>query len=1065
MFRNRSRDEWVSWVTVTVAFVAFAILLSWLVELPSRDFWKTLGIGFIALAGCLLLIPPLLRPKRTRAANPVTGLIHRITGGDLSFRTAEIDEAARSAEMSAAIRGLLINLERTITRFTQLTSDVSRASDQLSKRSSGLAKASREQHTSARATTTSMQHIDESIHAVQRSVEKLSLNAEETSTSILQMSASIEEVARVSDTLSSFVEQTASGIEEMIASINEVATNTESFSSFAIETASSMVQMNATTEEIGRAAKRSFDLARSVTDAATEGRQAVFGTVDGMRKIENAVDEAKEALNMLNERSEEIGEIIRVIDEITGQTNLLALNAAIIAAQAGDRGKGFAVVADEIRDLSERTSVSTEEIRTLIENVQRGVQRATAQMTLSAERVTEGVDLTARAEHVLEKIIDLTERSRESISEIAKATEEQSRGSQAATQAIEEVTKMVQQTATATQEQSRTSRTIGEQAAMVRDYTKHLRRAMEEQESGSQSIARAMENILGAVATVAQSTGILTTESASIVRSMQNIEEGTQESNFGVAELNQLSNTLKHESALLQQELQRFKLPLPQPGGTLRTAIVLPTALTLDPAHCHSLVLGFMSKAINETLVQFAEGAELVPGLAEHWEVLNHGRLYRFHLRENVRFHNGRLLTAEDVRDSFLRMISPEVNSHGKWIMRNVKGAVGVIEGRSKTAEGFRVVDRKTIEILLDTPLAFFLLLLSMPETAIVPVEEMENEERARLAPTGAGAFEVANAVDGDRVELKRHRAYYIANKPNLDSLTFRLDYKSAREVIDGFLRGELDVAHGIPMSLVSQLKNNPRHAPYLIDTVQLHTSYLGYDCSSPPFDRVEVRQAVNHAINRSRINERVFSGLNVPAKSLLPPGLVGYDPLMNGYEYNPERARDLLRTAGYPSGFSIDYWSFPTDEFFNSGMIALIVEDLETVGIHVNVSQHDVTEARGRRLKRGHNSIFSANWYADFPDSDNFFFIFFHSESNATPGLYFNSPALDTAIEEGRTTTDHERRAVIYRELNSKILHEAPMVFLFHDRFFAAYRPEARGMRTFLVPPPIRYQDIWCER
>jgi len=1065
MFRNRSRDEWVSWVTVTVAFIAFAILLSWLVELPSRDFWKTLGIGFIALAGCLLLIPPLFRPRRARMANPVTGLLHRITGGDLSFRTAEIDEAARSAEMSAAIRGLVVNLERTITRFAQLTGDVSSASDQLSKRSSGLSKASREQHDSTKATTGSMQQIDESIHAVQRSVEKLSVNAEETSTSVLEMSASIEEVARVSDTLSTFVEQTASGIEQMIASINQVATNTESFSSFATETASSMVQMNVTTEEIGRAAKRSFDLARNVTDVANEGRQAVFGTVDGMRKIQGAVDEAKEALNMLSVRSEEIGEIIRVIDEITGQTNLLALNAAIIAAQAGDRGKGFAVVADEIRDLSERTSVSTEEIRTLIENVQRGVQRAAAQMTLSAERVTEGVDLAARAENVLEKIIELTERSRQSISEIAKATEEQSRGSQAATQAIEEITKMVQQTATATQEQSRTSRTIGERAAMVRDYTKHLRRAMEEQQGGSLSISQAMENILSAVATVAQSTTVLTSESASVVRSMQIIEEGTRESNFGVGELNQLANTLRHEASLLQQELQRFKLPLPQPGGTLRTAIVLPTSLNLDPAHCHSLVLGFMSKAINETLVQFTEGAELVPGLAEKWEVLNHGLLYRFHIRENVRFHNGRMLTAEDVRDSFLRMISPEVNSHGKWIMRNVKGATDVIEGRSKTAEGFSVVDRRIVEIILDSPLAFFPLLLSMPETAIVPVEEMRDEERASLRPTGAGAFEVVTAVDGDRVELKRHRAYHVPSKPNLDSLIFRLDYKSSREVIDGFLRGELDLAHGIPMNVVSELKNNPLHAPYLIDTVQLHTSYLSYDCSSTPFDRIEVRQAMNHAINRIRINDRVFSGLNIPAKSLLPPGLTGYDPQLNEYEHDPDRARTLLRAGGYPSGFSIDYWTFPTDEFFNSGMVPLIVEDLENVGIHVNVSHHAVAEARARRLKPGHNSIFTANWYADFPDSDNFFFIFFHSASDAAPGIYFRSPELDATIEEARSTIDQERRANIYRDLNSRILHEAPMVFLFHDRFFATYRPEIRGMRTFLVPPPIRYQEIWCER
>src|SRR5438045_5755571 len=150
-----------------------------------------------------------------------------------------------------------------------------------------------------------------------------------------------------------------------------------------------------------------------------------------MRKIQVSVEEAKLALGELGDRSQEIGEIIRVIDEIAGQTNLLALNAAIIAAQAGERGKGFAVVADEIRDLSERTSVSTDEIRTLIQNVQRAVDRAAEQMTISSDRVFDGVGLTARAEQTLDKILEITARSTNSIAEIARATEAPSRRKQA----------------------------------------------------------------------------------------------------------------------------------------------------------------------------------------------------------------------------------------------------------------------------------------------------------------------------------------------------------------------------------------------------------------------------------------------------------------------------------------------------------------------------------------------------------------------------------------------------------------------------------------------------------
>src|SRR5258708_14761059 len=130
-------------------------------------------------------------------------------------------------------------------------------------------------------------------------------------------------------------------------------------------------------------------------------------------------------------------------------------------------------------------------------------------MTLSADRVGDGVGLTARAEQVLDKILDLTARSTSSIAEIARATDEQARGSASETAAIEEVTKMVQQTATATQQQSQTSRKIGEQATTVRDYTNHLKRAMAEQETGRRAIHRPNENIMGLVQDVLESTSVL----------------------------------------------------------------------------------------------------------------------------------------------------------------------------------------------------------------------------------------------------------------------------------------------------------------------------------------------------------------------------------------------------------------------------------------------------------------------------------------------------------------------------------------------------------------------------
>ena len=1051
------------WVLVVACFILFAIFL-WLVPgVTIAIWWRSLVAALFASAITIGTFQWWLRTVFRRQDSSIA-LLNRITAGDLSLDAREIKLATQSARMSAAMRALVSNLERTIRRFGQLATDVATASSQISGRSRVLARGAAEQLVSTETTSASVGQIDQTINNVRSSMEDLSANAEETSTSILEMSASIEEVSRIADTLAEFVEQTSSAFEEMSASINQVATNTESFSSFAIETASSMVEMNATTEEIGKSAKQSAELARFVKEAANEGRVAVSGTVEGMRKIQVAVDEAKVVLSELAVRSQEIGEIVRVIDEIAGQTNLLALNAAIIAAQAGERGKGFAVVADEIRDLSERTSVSTDEIRTLIQNVQRAVERAAEQMTISSDRVFDGVGLTARAEQTLDKILEITARSTNSIAEIARATEEQSRGSAAATAAIEEVTKMVQQTASATQQQSQTARKVGEQTSMVRDYTKHLKRAMSEQETGSRAISRAMENIMGLVQTVLESTSVLATESSAIVKAMGVVQQATRESNVSIGDLNQMANTLSHESTLLSSELGRFKLPTPTEGGRLLTSSVLWQQLTFDPIHIGAAALGYMSKAIHGHLVMYGEGAELIPGLAERWEVLEQGHVYRFHLRRGVRFHNGRSLEAKDVHDSLVRLLLPELSSQSSWIMREVRGAADVIEGRSRTLSGIQVRDQYTVDIILDEPLAFFLSLLTMHEAAIIPAEEARDPERFRLRPVGAGPFRLVEAIEGDRIRMQRNRDYYIPGIPHLDELDFRLDLRSFRDVAEAFLRGEVDVAHGVPLKIVNDLREDPRIAPYMLTTIQLHTSYFGYDCSTAPFNRVEVRQAVNHAINRNRINEHVFAGLGVVAKSLLPPGLLGYDANIQGIEHDPDRARSLMRQAGYAGGFRVDYRTWDTDEFNNSGQLPLIIEDLAAIGIEVNVTSHSAVDARKPLARPGHGMVFCGNWYADFPDSDNFFYVFFHSEAHSLRGFYYSTPETDAQIIEARRTNDPERRAEIYRNLDQMVVREAPLATLFHERFFVLQKPEVRGLRTSLVPPPVRYHETWIE-
>ena len=306
----------------------------------------------------------------------------------------------------------------------------------------------------------------------------------------------------------------------------------------------------------------------------------------------------------------------------------------------------------------------------------------------------------------------------------------------------------------------------------------------------------------------------LASESAAIVKSMDVIERGSRESSFGVSDLNQMAGALSHESALLNQELGRFSLPTPRLGGSLTTSTILWQDITFDPIYTTAAALGFMAKAVHAKLVSYGEGAELRPELAERWEVLEGGRHYRFHLRRDARFHNGRPVEAKDVYESFLRLLLPQNKSSSSWIMRNVTGAEDVLAGKSRSLPGVVVRDEHTVDIHLEEPLAFFVALLSMHECGIIPIEETRDPERFRLRAVGAGPYRVEEVSEGKRVRLTRNPEYFVSGQPLLDELTFRLDLRSTREVADAFLRGELDIAHGIPLPVVKEIRTDPRFAP-----------------------------------------------------------------------------------------------------------------------------------------------------------------------------------------------------------------------------------------------------------
>ncbi|HUI63857.1 MAG TPA: methyl-accepting chemotaxis protein [Bacteroidota bacterium] len=247
----------------------------------------------------------------------------------------------------------------------------------------------------------------------------------------------------------------ASASSQISSSTEEMAAGAQEQTSQAAEVASAVEEMTKTIQENSKNTGNTAETAKQVKSAAEEGGRVVEETVAGMRRIADVVNRSADTVRTLGKSSNQIGEIIGVIDDIADQTNLLALNAAIEAARAGEQGRGFAVVADEVRKLAERTTKATKEIAGMIRTIQAETAGAVASMEEGTMEVNNGIGLAERAGTSLKAIVGMVQKLTDMVSQIAAASEEQSSASEQISKNVEAISSVTNQTASATQQIAR----------------------------------------------------------------------------------------------------------------------------------------------------------------------------------------------------------------------------------------------------------------------------------------------------------------------------------------------------------------------------------------------------------------------------------------------------------------------------------------------------------------------------------------------------------------------------------------------------------------------------------
>lgn len=494
-----------------------------------------------------------------RRLDMVAGALRRGSQGDLTARLA-VDSSDELGKLADDYNAMVQKLSEMIGKVDTSAADLGGISDNLSHASKQVLNAAQLQVEGVSHTSSAMTQINSSVKGVAEGVDALAQSAAESSSSILEMAASIEEVALNMENLTQSVEEVSASIGEISISIKEVGNGVVSLMEASTTTASSVMQMDSSIKQVERNAMETAAISDEVRQDAENGKKTVEATIAGIDAIRTSSRITFDVVTTLSGRTEDIGAILSVIDEVAEQTNLLALNAAIIAAQAGEHGKGFAVVADEIKELSERTSSSTREIAALIKAVQDETRRAVEAINQAETSIAEGEDLSQRSGEALNKILEGVIRSSAQMAEIARATVEQAKGSHIIRDAMEQVSEMVGQIAKATKEQGMGSGMIMGAVERMKDLTAQVRSSTREQSKVGNFIAKSTEDITDMIRQIKISCDEQRRGSEQVVVAVEDIQQSTNINVEATRIMNEAVENLFRQTDILRQEMASFKV-------------------------------------------------------------------------------------------------------------------------------------------------------------------------------------------------------------------------------------------------------------------------------------------------------------------------------------------------------------------------------------------------------------------------------------------------------------------------------------------------------------------------
>ncbi|OBW63176.1 MAG: ABC transporter substrate-binding protein [Dehalococcoides mccartyi] len=490
------------------------------------------------------------------------------------------------------------------------------------------------------------------------------------------------------------------------------------------------------------------------------------------------------------------------------------------------------------------------------------------------------------------------------------------------------------------------------------------------------------------------------------------------------------------------------------PTGNNVLTLVGQEPYTLDPAKVSDSGSVTYIYQIFSGLLKMGDDLTPVADIAQSWEVSPDGLTYTFYLKPNVKFHNGRVLTAADFKYSWERAASPATASNTVLtFLGDIQGVTEMVQGQANSISGVTVVDDLTLKVKLVSPCSFFLSKISYVTAFVVDKDNVSQGSDWWKKPVGTGPFMLPELTQGNYIMLNSNPDYY-DTPAKISSVIFRLQ---SGQPMDLYEVGGIDVAGVSADYLAKATDPDGVFSADLQVVPQLSFYYFAYVTSKAPFDDPKIRQAFSMAVDKARIIELSYKGSVSVAEGILPPGMPGYNPDLSGLEYNPERARELIAESSYGSVENL-----PTITLTASGWGGLLPVELEAVidqwrqnlGVEVVVRQIDM-ERFLYDLQTEKDNLYYSGWVADYPHPQDFLSVLFETTSSYNSGDYSN-PEVDALLVQAAATLDTEESMQLYAQAEQILINDAACLSFWFGKNYMLVKPYVKGYKLNAMGIPI---------